>query len=414
MSPVIVGRMRILQIAPVPREVGGVDTGGVATHAWGLATNLAALGHDVAVLAHNREYGEPWPERHDGVLVYGGRSYGGSRRLRALAGPSALTAVASAKRDLGTAWQLRWIASAVAACREAIEEFAPDVIHVHAVESRYTVARAANTAGVPLVATIHSTHYVEFAEGDVRDNNRALIERNFAHVSDVIFVSKWIADHHEEVFPGALEHANRVVLPNPIDAGEYHPVPRADARRRLGIGDERLLLTLGNLIPRKDPLTFVRAVGMLRDAGEPVRAAMVGEGPEKPAVRALIDELGLEDVIDLVGHVPQESINDYYTAADVYVFPSIMETWGLAAVEAMLCGTPVVGTFGVMPEVVPDFAGIYVPSHDPTDLAAGLSRALSRAWDRDAIRQFALGYDWKVQISGFEAFYRDAIGRRRT
>ena len=70
-----------------------------------------------------------------------------------------------------------------------------------------------------------------------------------------------------------------------------------------------------------------------------------------------------------------------YAAADVYVFPSTMETWGLAAVEAMLSGVPVVGTFECMTEVVPEFAGIYVPSQDPSDLAEAITRARELALD---------------------------------
>lgn len=404
--------MKILQIAPVPREFGGVDTGGIATHAWGLATSLATLGHEVAVLAHNRDHGEPWPETYNGVKVYGGRSFGGSVRARRLMHPSTIKAVLEARRTLGPSWKLRWVASAVAACCETIEAFRPDIIHVHAVEGRFTVAHAANLYGVPIVATAHSTHYVEFVEDGVKDDNRALVERNLHEATDIVFVSKWVAERHEQVFPGALDHAHTVILPNPIDASVYAPVPRAAARERLGMAEgDIFLLTLGNLIPRKDPLTFIRAVGILRSQGLPVRVIMVGSGPLKAEMEALIAELDLGDVIHLEGHAPQEAINDYYSAADVYVFPSLMETWGLAAVEAMLCGCPVVGTFDVMPEVVPEYAGVFVPSHEPVDLAAGLTEAIERDWDRDAIRSFALGYDWKTQVGGFESLYRDILAR---
>lgn len=410
----MVGGMKILQIAPVPREFGGVDTGGIATHAWGLASSLSALGHEVAVLAHNRDQGVPWPQSYDGIKVYGGRSFGGAPRAKRLMRPSAISAVMKARRTLGPGWKLRWVASAVAACCETIDAFRPDIIHVHSVEGRFAVAHASNLYGVPIVATAHSTHYVEFVEEDVRDENRALVERNLADATDVIFVSKWVAERHEQVFPGALDHAHTVVLPNPIAADVYKPVPRKPARERLGIAkDEVFLLTLGNLIPRKDPLTFIRSVGILRSQGLPVRVIMVGSGPLQSEMEALIAELGLGDVIRLEGHAPQEAINDYYSAADVYVFPSLMETWGLAAVEAMLCGCPIVGTFDVMPEVVPEYAGVFVPSHDPVDLAAGLTEAIAREWDRDAIREFALGYDWKKQVGGFDALYQEILARRK-
>lgn len=401
--------MRILIAAPVPRELGGLGTGGVHTHAWGLATTLASRGHDVAIAADNRPAALGTGEAA-GVRVYG--LHGGSLAGAGLSllDPRLFVALLRTKRRLGPGWTWRWVVRAVHAYRRAIADFGPDLVHAHAIEARFTLCRMTDFRHGPLVATAHSTHYTEFAEDGTRDEARALVERNLVDAHHVIFVSKWVAERHERVYPHLLDHAHTAVLPNPIDASEYHPVPRDEARARVGVPEsETLLLTLGNLIPRKDPLTFVRAVGLLRDSRVPLRAVMVGEGTEKTAVQDLIGEIGLDAVIRLEGHVPQGAINHYYSAADVYVFPSLMETWGLAAVEAMLCGCPVVGTFEVMPEVVPDFAGIYVPSHEPSDLAEGLRQAILRDWDRDAIRAFALGYDWQTQIVGFEEFYQQAL-----
>ena len=404
--------MRILIAAPVPREMGGTDTGGIATHAWGLATTLTGRGHDVTVVAENRPASLGVREA-GGVRICGVHACPLSVSLLALLDPRLLVALFRTKRRLGPGWKWRWVVRAVYGYRHAIADFRPDLIHAHALESRFTLARMTDFRHAPLVGTAHSTHYTEFAEDGTRNEQRALVERNLVDARHVIFVSEWVAERHEQVYPHKLDHAHTVVLPNPIDASEYQPVARDEARARVGVPEgETLLLTLGNLIPRKDPLTFVRAVGLLRDSGVAVRAVMVGEGPEKRSVQDLIAELGQGDVIRLEGHVPQDAINYYYSAADVYVFPSLMETWGLAAVEAMLCGCPIVGTFEVMPEVVPDFAGIYVPSHDPANLADGLREAIARDWDRSAIREFALGYDWKTQIVGFEEFYEQALSGR--
>jgi len=407
----MVARMRVLQIAPVPREIGGVNTGGVPTHAWGLITHLAQRGHDVAVLADNRPYGDPWPDIVDGIAVYGGRGFSGPRRVRRMLHPTTLSAVASAKRHLGPLWRWRWVANAVSACSQVIDDFRPDIVHVHALEGRFAVAYSAGREKIPLITTAHSTHYVEYADDDMRDYNEALIVRSLAAARDIIFVSHWDAERYGRMFPGTFDHARIYVLPNPIDAEEYEPIPRDEARRLVGVSDgETLLLSIGNLIPRKDPAAFVRAIGILRTEGVDVRGIMVGEGPLKDKMRALVTELGLTDVIRLEGHAPQDLISAYYSAADVFVFPSLMESWGLAGVEAMLSGCPVVGTFEVMPEVVPEFAGVYVPSHDPADVAAGLKVALERDWDREAIRRHALGFDWKHRVRDFEEVYRTLLG----
>ena len=401
--------MRILLAAPVSREMGGVDTGGIVTHAWGLATALTERGHEVAFAADNRP-ASLGVDEVDGIRIYGVLGYPLAGHALSFIDPRMLAAMVRTKRRLGPGWKWRWVVRAVLGYRAALKDFEPDLVHVHTLEARFTLVHMTDFRHLPLVATAHSTHYTEYADEEARDDKRSLVERNLVDASHVIFVSEWVAERHEHVYPHMLDHAQKVVLPNPIDATEYHPVPRDEARARVGIPDgETLLLTLGNLVPRKDPLTFVRAVGLLRDSGVAARVIMVGEGPEKQAVETLIGELGLGETIRLEGHVPQEAINHYYTAADVYVFPSLMETWGLAAVEAMLCGCPVVGTFEVMPEVVPDFAGIYVPSHEPADLSRALGEAVTREWDRPAIREFALGYDWRSRVAGFEEFYRRAL-----
>lgn len=403
--------MRILIAAPVSRELGGVDTGGIVTHAWGLATTLASRGHEVAIVADNRP-AELGITVQDGVRVYGLRGYPLGTKALAYADPRMLVAVVRTARRLGPGWGRAWLARSVLGYRFAIQDFKPDVVHVHTLEARFALVQETSFGRVPIVATAHSTHYVEYAEDDARDDRRALVERNLADARDVIFVSEWVAERHERVFPHKLDHARKVVLPNPIDAREYRPVARQAARARIGVApEEPMLLTVANLVPRKDPATLVRAVAHLRGQGMPVRAIWVGQGPEAAATHRLIAESGLDGIVRLEGHVPQESMNDYYSAADLFVFPSLMETWGLAAVEAMLCGCPVVGTFEVMTEVVPDFAGIYVPSHAPEDLAKAIRSALARSWDREAIRRFALGYDWQQRIGGFEAVYERAVSR---
>ncbi|TDB38780.1 MAG: glycosyltransferase family 4 protein [Actinobacteria bacterium] len=396
--------MRILQVAPVPRDVGGINTGGIPTHVWGLATHLAARGHDVAVAADNRpaSAGEAVVE---GVRLYGVHEYLLGAGAARLASPRLAAAFLRARRVLGPVWSVGWIARALLGYDEAIREFRPEMIHVHALEGRFSLLHEL-ADGIPLVATAHSTHYFEHAAPEHAATRRALVERNLESAADVVFVSEYLRRRYEEIFPTRMPHIRSSVIPNPIDASLYSPLDRTEARTRLGASaDREVLLFAGNLIPRKAPLAFVEAVAALRDAGRPVLGIMVGEGEEQAAVRNAIASHGLQGVVRLDGFRAQAEMAAYYSAADVFVFPSLMESFGLVALEAMLCGCPVVGTPEVLPEVVPDGSGICVPSFELSDLASALAEALDRTWDRAAIRERVLCSDWALRIADYERLY---------
>ncbi len=398
--------MRILEVSPVPCEIGGVGTGGIATHVWGLATHLAGRGHEVAILADNRLYGSSFPDSVGGVSVYPTLAFTGVRRTAALLRPSVLLATFRAKRHLGKRWSWRWVAGAVSAFDQVVRDFRPEVIHVHGIEGRLAVALFANRGRARLIATTHSTHYFEHAGPGLYDAHKALVSRNLQLLDELVFVSRYLESRYGELFPSIIGRIRTHVVLNPVDAALYAPVDRVQARAELGLPpDARVALFVGNLIPRKAPGVFAEAIGILVEQGLPVQGVIVGEGSERPVVEAVLDRRRIADFVRLEGRKAQDELAVYYSAADVFVLPSLMESFGLVATEAMLGGCPVVGTPDVLPEVVPQFAGIHVATSDAVALADGIRRAMETPWDRDAIRQWALGFDWSVRVEEFEALY---------
>lgn len=396
--------MRILQVAPVPRDVGGTNTGGIPTHVWGLATHLATRGHEVAIAADNRPSSAGTGEV-SGVRLYGVEAYDPGAGIGRLLLPTVAGAFLRSKRTLGPGWSNGWIVRSLLGYEAAIREFRPDIIHVHAIEGRFTLAH--ELAGkVPVVATAHSTHYFEHAAPEHAAERRSLVVRNLEHARDVVFVSEYLRARFSELFPDQMGHVHGSVIPNPIDASLYSPLDRTTARARIGVDEgSTVLLFAGNLIPRKAPMAFVGAVSALRRSGRDVVGVMVGEGSEEERVRTAIADLGLGDAVRMDGFRPQSELATYYSAADVFVLPSLMESFGLVALEAMLCGCPVVGTPEVLPEVVPEESGVCVESFDLAELVAALEGAVDRAWDRGAIRTRVLGSDWAVRIADYEALY---------
>ena len=403
--------MRILQIGPVPPECGGRDTGGIATHLIGLATHLAARGHDVGVIADNRGYDSGvWPAQCAAVSVYGIEDFAGPRRTAALLNPTAWRDLARAHGALAGLGSARWAVAKVAAYREVAAAFQPDIVHVHTLETRFSFADAVFRGRVPLVATVHSSHYVEFAEERRRTAHEALVRRNLAHAGHTIFVSRYLRQRYGQLFGADASLPLARVIPNPIDASSHVPLDRLASRRALGLAESgSVLLFVGNLIARKDAATLLRATAILVREGIDVTAVVVGAGPEEEALRALAEAENIVAHVRFEGAKLQTELARYYSAADLFVFPSLMESFGLVALEAMLFGLPVIGSPEVFDEVVPTRSGMQVRPQAPEALARAIADALGRSWDRAAIRAGALDFDWGSRIGAFEQAYAEIV-----
>jgi glycosyltransferase involved in cell wall biosynthesis len=116
----------------------------------------------------------------------------------------------------------------------------------------------------------------------------------------------------------------------------------------------------------------------------------------------------LNHFVSLEGGKLQSELRYYYSGADLFVLPSLMESFGLVFIEAMLCGCPVIGTSEALKEILPsEESGFYIPPGDIRALVAGMKKGLERPWDREKIRRSVLHFDWKESIPRFEQIYRE-------
>lgn len=146
------------------------------------------------------------------------------------------------------------------------------------------------------------------------------------------------------------------LAPCGVDLGTFRPLDREESRQRLGLNGDKVLLYVGRIESLKGVELLVRTAAHL-DTCEPVRVLVVGDDNgqdgEVERLRELAGTLQVDDFIDFVGRVAQEELPVYYSAADVCVVPSFYESFGLAALESMACGTPVVASrVGGLPTVV--------------------------------------------------------------
>ena len=157
------------------------------------------------------------------------------------------------------------------------------------------------------------------------------------------------------------------------------------ARVALGLPPSPLLLYVGRIAPIKGLETLLDAVGCLRGAGTAARLAVIGGETDEPIdgheadVRRRAAALGLGDAVTFVGAQPQERLRDWYVAADVTVLPSYYESFGMVALEAMACGSPVVASRvgGLQTTVRDGETGLLVAEGDPCALAETITRVLA-------------------------------------
>lgn len=347
--------MRILHIS---WEYPPLVYGGLGRHVGALSRAQAALGHDVTVVTQGQD---PAGEV-DGVRVVRVPSTPFPYRL-----PELLAWVGELDHRMGLAAQ---------AC-------AADVVHAH----DWMVGRAASVAsdalGARLVATIHASEAGRHSGWlpDVVSASVHLVEQWLVDEADAVIVcSQAMADEIRRGH-GRDEAA---VIPNGIDASAYRRV--AAVPGSLATGEPRLVF-VGRMEWEKGVFTAVRAMPGVLDVHPHARLRMVGTGSQTEAVRELVSELGLDGVVELLGHVDEDTLHAVYTSADLLLAPSAYEPFGIVALEGAAMGVPlIVGDTGGLAEFVTDDRGRRCRPGDADDLGASIVAAFA---DGDQTRRRA-------------------------
>jgi len=224
-----------------------------------------------------------------------------------------------------------------------------DLLHVHyaiphsisAILARESIKQKRY---VPVITTLHGTDITLVGA----DRSYLPITRYGLQQSDgVTAVSKFLKQATIETF----DFDEIEVIPNFICENHYKRLPDSPLRAELAPNGERLLVHVSNFRPVKRPSDCVEILANVRAAGENARLVMVGDGPELSAVRYRGEQLGMNGNISYVGK--QANIADYLGIADVFLLPSELESFGLAALEAQACEVPVIATrIGGIPEVI--------------------------------------------------------------
>lgn len=274
-------------------------------------------------------------------------------------------------------------------------------------------------AACPTVITVHDLSFLRFPTA-FRPFNRiylSLFTRwSTRRAARVIAVSE---STRQDVISLCDVPAERVVtVPNGVSEQFAPAEPRAVAEFRARAGlPERFILFLGTLEPRKNIVGLLEAYRVARKEAPALLPKLIvagGKGWYYDTIFARVAELGLTDAVIFPGFVSAKELPWWYRAAEVFVYPSQFEGFGLPVLEAMACGTPVItSNTSALPEVAGD-AALLVPPDDAPALANALLRVLAdpmrRAQMRDAGFRQAAQFSWTRTVTETVAVYRSVLG----
>ena len=231
-----------------------------------------------------------------------------------------------------------------------------DLVHSHYWMSGWVGARAAQRWNVPHVVTFHTLMEIKARArvGEDDSPHRSQVEGELMATADLITASS----PHEKSAMVRLYQAQEQkikLLSCGVDLSLFKPLDMEESRTRLGLNGEKVILFVGRIEPIKGLDLLLRTVAEMEETH--IKALIVGgsaeQEPEVERIKDLAHSLGIEESLEFVGLVDQRELPVYYNAADVCVVPSYYESFGLVALEALACGTPVVASrVGGLSEVV--------------------------------------------------------------
>ena len=259
--------------------------------------------------------------------------------------------------------------------RRRVAEFRPELIYATwAYPDGWAAVRLARQAGLPVVIQVHGSDILVVTQHRVRHQ---LTFDALRAADGVIAVSSDLA---QKVLDEGVRPDRVGVVYGGVDSDLFHPGPRRDARRRLGLDQETdpLILFVGNLLPVKGIDVLIDACAELTRAGERFQCCIIGQGPLAQPLTTQINRLGLSDRVKLLGPKHQSELPDWYRASDLLVLPSRSEGVPNVLREAAACRLRCVATrVGGIPEIS-SFGDIrLIPVQDPAALASAIRGCLT-------------------------------------
>lgn len=398
--------------------LGGKDTGGMNVYVRDLTRRLGRMRVHVDVFTRSQDEHVPHV-LHD--LGYG------NRVVHIPAGPE----VPLAKEEMA-----RHIPQYVAGILDFSQKkgLKYDLIHSHYWMSGIAARDLKAVWGVPIVHMFHTLGHMKnrvAGAGEAEGAYRIEGEYQVLEAADRI-IAATPAELAQLQWLYKADTRKVVVIPPGVDTSHFYPIDKDEAKEYTGVPlQHHNVLYVGRIEPLKGVDILIRALGLINQRDRfllhPKRfcVAIIGGDPdaspeemtqEMARLQKLRQEVGVGELVTFLGKRSQDSLPYYYSAADVVVMPSHYESFGLVALEAMACGTPVIASqVGGLAFLVKDGqTGYHVPGDDPEALANRLMELLTNKTLREKMgaqaASYARQYEWKIIARRIVDVYRQLVG----
>jgi len=292
-----------------------------------------------------------------------------------------------------------------------------DLVHSHYWLSGVAAQRLARHWQIPHVTMFHTLAHLKLLANPEESELALRLEMErylIQHANRIIATTD--EERIQMIRHCGATHGQVDVIPCGVDVQRFQPHRRLEARRQLGLAaDQPVLLFVGRLDPFKGPDLFLKAAALMQQHAQLL--VVGGNGVDDADVahlRHMASDLGLAERVHFLGARPQQELPLIYSAADVTVVPSYHESFGMAAVESLACGTPVVATrAGGLITVIRHGETGYLVSRCPGFFAERLDSLLSSPATlekmRKAARPSVLQYSWQSVAANMRETYEDAI-----
>jgi D-inositol-3-phosphate glycosyltransferase len=399
--------------------LGGKDTGGMNVYVRDFTRQLGRMGIHVDVFTRSQDEHVPHVVHELGY---------GNRVVHVPAGPE----IPLGKHEMG-----EYIPEFV----EGVRRFAADKgIRYDLIHSHYWMSGLAAVSlsgiwgGTPIVHMFHTLgemkNRIARSEAEREEKYRIDSEKQILLFADRIVVAT-PAEVIQLRFLYGVDDRKLVTIPPGVDVSHFYPIPADEARQFIGIKPEhRLVLFVGRIEPLKGVDTLIRAMSCLgvKNLHRPVHLAIIGGEPdadpremsgEMARLQKLSDELSMGGMVVFLGKRGQDTLPYYYSAAEVVVMPSLYESFGMVALEAMACGTPVIASqVGGLAYLVQDGeTGYTIPDNNPDLLCEKLTALLG---DHDlharmsaCAAEYARDYAWENIAAQVVGVYEELLESRK-
>jgi glycosyltransferase involved in cell wall biosynthesis/membrane protein DedA with SNARE-associated domain len=381
---------------------------GAAVSTQRLVHGLAGRGHSVFVIAPNTGFADEMQrEQVNGSNVEATVYRVGSIPVRPLHPQFRVTNWVGIKSKL----------------ERIVQDFQPDIIHI---QNHFILGKAclkiARKQGIPIIGTNHfmPDNLFEFIPGTLRQTISSIMWNDFLKTYNQLdFVTSPSAAAQKMIVDVGLTARTRIIS-NGIELEKYQKVaPPEGLFQKYRIHRDRpTFLCVGRLEKDKNVPLIIKATARVAEKTE-VQTVIVGKGKDEAEFKALARKLGLDNTVIFTGAVPNEDVRSLYNIANVYIGAGSAELQGIAVMEAMATGLPILAANAVaLPELVKDGENGFLFASNENDLADKMLKILSQEDKWKSMAENSLSYiqahDMQQALSQFEALYYEALGMTRT